>query len=154
MLGELNQDQIDQVLHSEKIGRIGCSVKGKTYIVPTGYAYDGGYIYGQSLPGLKLQMMRTNPQVCFEVEHIINLSNWQSVIVWGIFEELKGASAAQAVRVLGQRIITLIASGLSHHNMRKTEFYDVCVYQERIYVYRIRITEKVGRFEQNEECSI
>ena len=33
MPGELDQNQIDDILRSESIGRIGCYLDGKTYIV-------------------------------------------------------------------------------------------------------------------------
>src|SRR5579884_3829250 len=97
MFGELSQEQIDQVLHAGIVGRIGCHAEGKTYVIPISYVYDGESIYAQSLAGLKLQMMRLNPEVCFEVDQIKNASNWQSVIAWGTFEELKGEEGAKAL---------------------------------------------------------
>ncbi len=147
MFGELEQAQIDQILHSEMIGRIGSHVDGRTYIVPVNYAYDGTYIYGRTINGLKLQMMRTNPEVCFQVDHIKNLSNWQSVITWGTFEELAGEEAANAIHLLAQRLITLIASGQSIHEITSHDIHAASTPQQRIAVYRVRLTEKTGRFE-------
>jgi len=147
MFGELTQDQIDQVLRSGMIGRIGSYVDGRTYIVPVNYAYDGEYIYGRTINGLKLQMMRTNPEVCFQVDHIKNLSNWQSVITWGAFEELAGEEAADAIHLLAQRLIILIASGQSLHEITSHEIHAAYTPQQKIAVYRIRLTEKTGRFE-------
>ena len=40
MLGTLSSEQIEQVLRSEVIGRIGCHASGKTYVVPITYAYE------------------------------------------------------------------------------------------------------------------
>jgi nitroimidazol reductase NimA-like FMN-containing flavoprotein (pyridoxamine 5'-phosphate oxidase superfamily) len=34
MLGTLNARQIDQVLRSELVGRLGCSANGKVYVTP------------------------------------------------------------------------------------------------------------------------
>lgn len=39
------------------------------------------------MEGAKLAAMRTQPQVCVEVEHVDDLSNWRSGIAWGIFAE-------------------------------------------------------------------
>ncbi len=89
MLGELNKEQVEQVLKTEVIGRIGIYADKKIYVVPVTYAYDGTYIYGHSKDGMKIKMMRKNPQICFEVDVMQNMSNWQSVISWGEFEELK-----------------------------------------------------------------
>ena len=70
------------------IGRIGCSNGSKTYIVPISYAYDGECVYCHTHEGMKIEYMRRNPNVCFEVDHQHNMANWQSIIAWGVFEEL------------------------------------------------------------------
>jgi nitroimidazol reductase NimA-like FMN-containing flavoprotein (pyridoxamine 5'-phosphate oxidase superfamily) len=46
MHGELHGDQVEDVLRSQVIGRIGCHVNGRTYVVPVMFAYDGECIYG------------------------------------------------------------------------------------------------------------
>ncbi len=110
MLGELNDQEIDGVLHDGVIGRIGCHVAGQTYIVPVSYAYDGEHVYGHSGTGRKVSMMRVNPSVCFEVEHVDDLGNWKTVIAWGTFEELTGTDAAASRQILLTRFIPLLGS--------------------------------------------
>src|SRR5580692_2462231 len=88
MLGELNERQIESLLKDLPIGRIGCHADGITYIVPVNYVYDGIAIYVHSAKGLKIDMMRKNPEVCFQTDAIDSLSNWVSVIAWGKFEEI------------------------------------------------------------------
>jgi uncharacterized protein len=68
MLGELKPEQINAVLFNEVVGRIGCHGEGRTYIVPITYVFDGDAVYGHSAEGLKIRMMRANPNVCFEVD--------------------------------------------------------------------------------------
>jgi uncharacterized protein len=48
MLGKLNPDQIEQVLRSQEVGRIGCHAGGTVYVVPITYLYDEGYIYAHT----------------------------------------------------------------------------------------------------------
>lgn len=110
MLGELNDEEIDRVLHEAMIGRIGCHVAGQTYIVPVSYAYDGEHVYGHSGSGRKVAMMRENPSVCFEVEHVDDLGNWQTVITWGTFEELTGTDAAASRQLLLARFAPLLGT--------------------------------------------
>ena len=86
MLGDLTANQIETVLHREVVGRIGCHANSTTYIVPMTYAYDGQFVYGHTREGMKIDMMRMNPKVFFEVDVMENLSNWRSVIAWGCFE--------------------------------------------------------------------
>src|SRR5665811_1020768 len=90
MLGKLTDKQIEHVLHRQSIGRIGCYAEDRIYIVPVTYVFHKGYIYAHSKEGLKVQMMRKNPHVCFQVDALENMANWQSVIIWGEYEELRG----------------------------------------------------------------
>jgi len=104
MLGELTANQIEIVLHREVVGRIGCHPDDTTYVVPTTYAYDGKFVYGHTREGMKIDMMRKNPKVCFEVDTMENMSNWRSVVAWGTYEELKTPEE----RRLGMQLLTLI----------------------------------------------
>ena len=147
--GSLSQEQIDQLLRSETVGRLGCHADGKTYIVPIVYAYDGECVYAHSGEGVKLRMMRANPAVCFEVEHIDSMTKWQSVIAWGRFEELHGEAAARPLRLLAERTKPLLAA-----HMREAQPADADVEgelaaldQERPSVYRIVLGERSGRYD-------
>ncbi len=51
-------------------------------------AMTAEYVYGHTMEGMKINMMRKNPRVCFEVDVMQNMANWKSVIAWGEFEEL------------------------------------------------------------------
>ena len=109
MLGELNRSQIDDILGSQAVGRIGCHASGRTYVVPVTYVYDGASsIYFHSNEGLKIQMMRANPSICFEVDVVFDLANWQSVIAWGRFEELTGEAATNGLELVMKRLLPFI----------------------------------------------
>jgi nitroimidazol reductase NimA-like FMN-containing flavoprotein (pyridoxamine 5'-phosphate oxidase superfamily) len=75
MLGTLTDAQIDRLLHTESVGRIGCHAGGRPYVVPVTYVYDGSAIYGHTGDGMKVRMMRENPAVCFEVDRMESLAN-------------------------------------------------------------------------------
>ena len=162
MLGKLNGRQIECLLHAEVIGRLGCHVDGRTYVVPITYAYDGTSIYGHSVMGLKVTMMRANPSVCFEVEHVDGLANWSSVIAWGSFEELHGHAAASGMRTLLDRLMPLMAnaSGRPSHGLgpdggplksgQDAEGGNPAnTARKGAVLYRIRLGEKTGRYETN-----
>ncbi|MEO6456227.1 MAG: pyridoxamine 5'-phosphate oxidase family protein, partial [Ginsengibacter sp.] len=111
MFGKLNADEIEEVLKHQIIGRIGCFGEDRVYIVPTSYAYDGESIYCHTYEGLKIDMMRKNPRVCFEVDTMGNMANWQSVIAWGIYEELTNDGDRKiAIHNLYSRIVPEVAS--------------------------------------------
>ena len=143
MLGHLEPEQIEQLLITETIGRIGCHSEGRTYVVPVTFAYDGERVIIHSAEGQKLRIMRAHPEVCFEVEHVENLGNWQSVIAWGRFEELEDAEALGAMNLLVEKVRPQIASETmqpTRDPSSRTVFRPV--------VYGIRLREKTGRFEQ------
>ena len=93
MIAELNRAEIDDLLRSQVVGRIGCHADALTYVVPVIYAYDGEGFYAYSLEGRKIRMMRANPRVCFEVDEYDGRGSWRSAIVQGTYEELEGADA-------------------------------------------------------------
>lgn len=141
MLGDLTKAEIEDLLRSEVVARIGCHSGGRTYVVPITYAYDGTGIVGHSGGGLKVQMMRENPEVCVEVDHVDDMANWRSVIAWGRYEELSGRAAVAAIETLFTRLAPLITSETSvpTHGRRPAI--------EGVVVYRIHLHEKTGRFE-------
>ncbi len=108
MLGELDHRQIEEILHAEVVARLGCISDGQVYVVPVTYVYDGTYVYGHAMDGAKLRAMRTHPQVCVEVEQVDDLSNWRSVIAWGIFEECRGPDWDAGLALLIERIMPLL----------------------------------------------
>jgi nitroimidazol reductase NimA-like FMN-containing flavoprotein (pyridoxamine 5'-phosphate oxidase superfamily) len=142
----LTEEQIDQVLHAEVVGRIGCYADGKTYVVPITFVYDGRHIYGHTGDGMKLRMLRVNPNICFEVDHVESLTNWQSVIAWGRFEELQGAEADQAVRLLAERIRPLV--GDDERQIADASARSETMDEQWPVVYRISLTERTGRSDQ------
>lgn len=148
MLGNLTDKQIDYVLYSQVIGRIGCYAEGEVYVVPVTYAFDGQYIYAHSKEGRKIHMMRANDQVCFEVEAMENLANWRSVIIWGTYEELKDQdSQKKGLQILNDRLMPLMTSETAHAH-RQTMIPQVIEKEMKPIVYRIKVGRKTGKYEK------
>ena len=148
MLGQLNSKQIEHVLHSLIIGRIGCHADNRTYVVPVTYAYNGTYIYGHTKEGLKINIMRQNPMVCFEVDVMENMRNWRSVIAWGKFEELKTPEQRkEGMKILMDTVMPLMTGETTiSHSM--SDSHQKTIEAMKGVVYRIELTEKTGRFEK------
>jgi nitroimidazol reductase NimA-like FMN-containing flavoprotein (pyridoxamine 5'-phosphate oxidase superfamily) len=147
MLGELSREQIEHLLHSEVVGHIGCHAEGRTYVVPVNYVYDGESLYGHAAEGMKLRMMRANSEVCFEVDRRNGLSDWQSVIAWGTFEELEGPEAARAMDLLLDRLLPLLTSeGAPPTREEPRDALAGGTPVEHLAIYRIRVRERTGRF--------
>ena len=146
MLGKLEDTEIEELLAQQIIGRIGCHANGITYIVPISYTYDGEYIYGRSFDGLKIEMMRKNPQVCFQVDSMANMANWKSVIAWGTFKELtEPAERNDAIQKLFSRKIP----GIPSKTMQLTGHWPFASTEQiEGIIFCIRFFKKTGRYEQ------
>lgn len=150
MLGKLNPTEIEEVLNHQFIGRIGCHADGITYVVPISYAYKDECIYGRTIEGMKVTMMRKNPNVCFEVDHMRDMANWRSVIAWGQFEELtEQKERDMALQCLIDRMLPLISSATTHLTPEWPFPMDNISNIEGV-VFRIRLNKKTGRFENDE----
>ncbi len=141
----LDDDRIESLLETAAVARLGCCVDGRTYVVPVAYAYYGGACYGHTSDGLKLQMLRANPSVCLEIDHVQSLSRWESVIAWGTFEELTGEAAREGAELFMQRVHRVL-TGREAGAAAITRMVTAALTQG--IVYRIRLQEKTGRVER------
>ncbi len=148
MLGQLNDMQVRNILSSQVVGRLGCTDGKQPYIVPVTYTYDGKYIYGQTNEGMKLKLLRKNPNVCFEIDMMTDMQNWQSVIVFGKFEELKNKEAEKAKEILFGRVFPLMTSSTIHAHEHKVSAQIDDSNRVKFVLYRIKINKMTGRFEK------
>ena len=152
MIGQLNKEQIEEVLRSNALGRLACRDNDKIYVVPVNYVYDGKHILAHSVEGMKIRMMRKNPSVCFEVDEMKSFTNWKSVIAWGRYEEIKEEMEKY-------RAMKLFVDRMMHLKFSETAQLPE-ISEQRVHprspgvikpvVYRIVISEKTGRFESDD----
>ncbi len=101
-------------------------------------------------------MMRADPAVCFEVERVDDLGHWQSVIAWGIFEELHGDDSEAGMHTLATRLAPMLTGttvqphlGPDGTPLASPHAHDSApAAHKRPVLFRIRLTEKTGRFEK------
>src|SRR5215218_3700192 len=130
----LPEEGIDTLLRTAIVGRIACcghglAGDGRPYLVPLAYGYDGDAVYAHSGPGRKLDLMRAEPRVTFEVDQAEASDRWRSVIAEGTFEEIndpRQRKAALAV-IYGADAVPSLGS--------------------QTVVFRIRLTSRSGRYE-------
>jgi uncharacterized protein len=85
----MSQQECSELLKRVSIGRLGCSRENQPYVVPVGFSYEPGHIYIFSTLGKKVEWMRENPKVCLQADDVGSRSNWESVIVNGMYLELR-----------------------------------------------------------------
>jgi len=87
-VGKLPAAAAIALLDASSLGRLGCIANGRPYVVPVYYFFDGQDIYIHSLPGLKIEALRSNPAACLQVDQIRDAYHWRSVVATGIYEEI------------------------------------------------------------------
>lgn len=148
MRGSLSPDEIEDLLRTEVVARLGCHAEGRTYVVPVTYVYDGSGLLIQSADGLKVRMMHRNPLVCVEVDWIEDLANWRSVIAWGRFTQLSGAAAGEAFTRIRARLQSVPTSETTPAAHGAGGEAPVRGGNGHASIYWIELLEKTGRFER------
>lgn len=88
IIKELDKQQMQSLLATNRLGRLACVEDGQPYVVPITFAFSDGHLYSFSMPGQKLDWMRHNPKVCVQVDEFSHAREWKSVVVYGLYEEL------------------------------------------------------------------
>lgn len=157
MIRQLSSTEIDDLLRKQIVGRIGCTYENEVYIIPMSYAYDGEYVYCHSYEGKKIEIMRKNPKVCFQVDEMKNMGNWKSVIAWGDFVELNDQKERnKALKILLQRPLPIISSITTH--LGKTWPFTSPTEEELNsipgIIFKVFIKEKTGKLEATSESPL
>lgn len=85
---EMSHHECSSLVGASHLARLACCVDNDPYVVPIYYAMAGNCLYSFSMPGKKIEWMRTNPKVCVLVEEMASLRQWRSVVIHGHFQEL------------------------------------------------------------------
>ncbi len=138
---ELNQIEIEQVLNNNSLGHLGYTDGEDIYIVPMNYRYKSNTVICYSLEGHKIQMMRQNPSVCFEIEEITDTNHWKCVVINGQFEEITDEKELALLRpdyteyMLRKKVSLNINSDLEENDLSNSK---------QIF-YRIHLNKLTGR---------
>src|SRR5205085_2181015 len=124
----------------------GCCLDGKPYVVPVNYCFDGTSIIAHSQEGLKIRMMRSNPNVCFEVDEMKSFTEWNSVIAWGKYQEI--TDEVEKWQVLETFVDKMMHIKVSE-TARPPETMESRTHPRslvKVVVYKINIEKLTGRF--------
>ncbi|HKL34845.1 MAG TPA: pyridoxamine 5'-phosphate oxidase family protein [Salegentibacter sp.] len=136
-----------QLLAENYIGRLGYILKERPEIIPITYYYDPeqNHILSYSGKGSKIDAMRKNPLVSFQVDEITNLEKWKSVLLYGRFEELTGIDAKYMLRIFSEGVKKVIKNKEHSYPDFIQNFSSKAESSDTPIVYRINIDEIAGR---------
>ncbi|MBK7600814.1 MAG: pyridoxamine 5'-phosphate oxidase family protein [Acidobacteria bacterium] len=96
-VGKIPLNDAISILEKGNLGRLGCIAEGEPYVIPVNYFYDGKYIYIHSMPGRKINALRSNPRACLQIDEIVDSYNWRSVIAYGSYEEISDEDTREQI---------------------------------------------------------
>jgi nitroimidazol reductase NimA-like FMN-containing flavoprotein (pyridoxamine 5'-phosphate oxidase superfamily) len=92
---ELSPDEATAVLARNGFGRLAFSFHDRVDVQPLHYVYEDGWLYGRTREGRKLESLRHNQWVAFEVDEVEGPFEWRSVVVRGAFYPLSPEGAGR-----------------------------------------------------------
>lgn len=97
-VARLSQAEATAVLARNRIGRIAFTFQDRVDIEPVTYAFAPGVLSLRTTPGTKLEVLRRQPRVAFEVDEVGGPTDWRSVVVHGtVYLPDPGGSEADRV---------------------------------------------------------
>ena len=88
---DMTSKEVEDLLGRVNYGHLGCSSNNHPYVLPIHFACDQQTIYIYTTEGKKSEIIEANPEICLQVEEVVDSENWMSVIVIGEAHRLHGA---------------------------------------------------------------
>jgi hypothetical protein len=91
-----DQKEIERILKVCSVCRLAMVDEDRPYLVPMNFGYRDGALYlHSSREGKKIDLIRKNPHVCFEVDEIIRFRKAERACDWGVeYESVIGSGIA------------------------------------------------------------
>ena len=121
------------------------------YVLPVTYYFDpqNNCIISYAMEGHKVEAMRESPQVSLMVYEKDSMTNWRSVLVHGIYEELHQIDAKFYLKEFSQGIQKLLGTDGKREARFIEDFSSKSEAEGIPIVYRIRIVDWTGKFRED-----
>ena len=98
---EMSTEENEDLLETSGYGHFAFADGIRPYVIPLHFAYCRPNVCFYTTDGKKTRILRENPNVCLQVEEVIDRENWRSVIVNGTADEvLDPAEREQVVNTI------------------------------------------------------
>lgn len=80
-----DQKDIETIIHQARVCRLGLAENNTPYIVPMSFGFADNTLYLHSaLEGLKIELLKQNPSVCFEFDILREVLSSDQPCKWGM----------------------------------------------------------------------
>ena len=80
---ELPRAEALDMLARHHVGRIAFTFHDRVDVEPISFVFRDEWVYARTSPGTKLEVVRHNPWVAFEIDEIESRFDWRSVVIHG-----------------------------------------------------------------------
>jgi nitroimidazol reductase NimA-like FMN-containing flavoprotein (pyridoxamine 5'-phosphate oxidase superfamily) len=96
---DMSRPEIDRLLDTERLVRIGFEANGESYLVPLGFVWHQNALYAMTTRGRKTRMAAMNPRVSFQIDTSARTGPfiWHSVSGEGAFEVVTNSEELEAI---------------------------------------------------------
>lgn len=117
--------QIEKILQESQICRLAMVDEDKPYMVPLNYGYREGCLFLHCAnKGRKIDLIKKNPHVCFEVDQLIRFEKAKLACDWGVeYKSVIGFGRAHLQSTPEEKTAGLDCI-MSHYSGRSFEYPD------------------------------
>lgn len=135
----------DAILQSAPVCRIALASGDRPYIVPVNFAVSGGHLYFHcAKAGQKIDMLRKNPSVCFEVDIPGDLVEGEQACSWGMkYASVIGFGQAYFVTGADEKKKALNTLMIKYAGSDSFPYSDDAL--DKVYVIGVRIEKISGK---------
>jgi nitroimidazol reductase NimA-like FMN-containing flavoprotein (pyridoxamine 5'-phosphate oxidase superfamily) len=100
-----DKKEIEKILQQSNVCRLAMVDGDKPYIVPMNFGYRDGNLFFHSAPGgKKIDLIKKNPNVCFEVDQLIRFQKETLACNWGVeYKSVIGSGKARLIKGLEEK---------------------------------------------------
>lgn len=140
---------LEEILGSEVICRLAMTDGDRPHILPFNYGYSEGCIYIHSAPeGNKINLLTKSPEVCFEVEHGVEITRAESACGWSTrYRSVVGYGKVEILDSDEDKRHGLDVIMAQHGAAHLTAYDNKTL--ERMVILRLRITSMTGKQSSN-----
>ncbi|MDZ7667608.1 MAG: pyridoxamine 5'-phosphate oxidase family protein [Desulfotignum sp.] len=89
--------EVAQILEQAQVCRLAMVDQGRPYVVPLNFGYrDGALYFHCAREGRKMDVLKANPNVCFEVDELVKINKAAQACDWSVsFKSVIGTGTAR-----------------------------------------------------------
>jgi uncharacterized protein len=140
---EMTQEECIAIVSNGRMGNLACARDNRPYVVPIYYAFSENHLYSFSMPGQKVDWMRSNPHVCVQVDNFSDQGHWQSVVMYGLYHELPDIAGTKHEREHARFLLQQHANWWEPGGLKPTP-QPMTAFPTHLF-YRIAIESMTGR---------